>query len=65
MSGPTAKALLALAEGPKTNAQLQDALDTHHGDIARLMSHLRKTGRVKRVDGASGSGTIATYALVQ
>lgn len=40
--------LAALAVAPMTNADLQDLLETHNGDVARTMAKLRHRGRVGR-----------------
>jgi DNA-binding MarR family transcriptional regulator len=56
-------ALGHLAKGPATGAQLADVLCTHTGDIARMMSQLVEKGRVRRIDGGSGRGSVAIYAL--
>jgi hypothetical protein len=63
MTGPTAQALRALADGPKTNAELQDAIWLDNSSITRIMISQRQLGNVTRTDGATGKGTIATYAL--
>ena len=64
MSGPT-EILRALAAGPMTNAQLQEATCDHSGSVARTMAGLIAEGRARRVDGGSGRGTIAIYALAE
>lgn len=62
MSGPRAL-LLALRKGPQTNSQLGVATCDHSGSVARTMSKLIHSGRAKRIDGNSGRGSIAIYAL--
>jgi DNA-binding PadR family transcriptional regulator len=61
--GPTAQALRALASGPKTNAELQDAIYADHGTVARIMHNQRARGNVTST--ATGKGSIATYALTE
>lgn len=63
MTGPTAQALRALAAGPKTNAELQDAVGTDASTITRIMGNQRASGNVTST--ATGKGTIATYALTE
>lgn len=63
MTGPTAQALHALVSGPKTNAELQDAIYTDASTVARIMSSQRTLGNVTST--AAGKGTIATYALTE
>lgn len=55
--------LNALARGPKTAAQLAEIVGLHSGVIAARVSPLIHDGRVKRVDGGEGRGSIAVYAL--
>jgi DNA-binding MarR family transcriptional regulator len=38
----------ALRTGPKSNAELQDVLDTHSADVARIMAKLRRRGLIER-----------------
>ncbi|NIJ07204.1 putative HTH transcriptional regulator [Sphingomonas vulcanisoli] len=54
--------LLALRDGPRTNAQLQQAVNDHGGAVARDCAKLIASGRVVRV-GCGGRGKRATYAL--
>ena len=63
MTGPTAQALRALADGPKTNAGLQDAIYADASSITRIMISQRDLGNVTST--ATGKGTIATYALTE
>lgn len=62
---PTASALRALASGPKTNAELQDVICDDNSAVAKIMGSQRARGNVTRVDGGSGKGSIATYALTE
>jgi hypothetical protein len=62
---PTQAALRALAEGPKTNAELQEVICDDHSTVTKIMSKQRMQGNVTRVDEGSGSGSIATYGLTQ
>jgi hypothetical protein len=55
--------LRRLKDGPATNRQLQDAADDHAAGIARSCADLIHMGRVVRIDGCSGRGKPATYAL--
>lgn len=55
--------LARLRRGPATNRDLQDAACDHGGGIARTMASLIADGRAVRVDGRSGRGKPATYAL--
>ena len=55
--------LRRLRKGPATNAQLQEACLDHSGGIARTISQMRALGLVRRVDGGSGRGSRAIYAL--
>lgn len=58
------KAIIArLKQGPATNRQLQEAAYTHSGDVARRLIDLAQSGYVERIDGGSGRGTRAVYAL--
>lgn len=58
------RAILArLRRGPATNAELQDACCDHSAGVARTMAKLIADGRAVRVDGRSGRGRPATYAL--
>lgn len=56
--------LSALKTGPKTSAQLVQYTGTHSGDVSRTCWTLVKRGHVKRIDGGSGRGSLAVYALV-
>lgn len=56
--------LRRLSEGPATNRELQEACFDHAGGIARDCMALRHQGRIVRIDGKSGRGKEATYALV-
>lgn len=58
-----ASILRALAERPMTARELADATLDHTGSVARYMSKLIETGRAKRIDGASGRGKKAVYAI--
>jgi len=62
MSGPTA-IIRALRSSPMTNAELQEATCDHGGSVARYCARLAAVGKVRRIDGASGRGTRAVYAL--
>jgi hypothetical protein len=55
--------LSALRFGPRTNAQLQEAVTDHAGGVARDCAKLIQAGRVVRVDGGTGRGSTATYSL--
>lgn len=55
--------LRRLAQGPATNAELQDATEDHAGSVARDCAKLIRDGRVKRIDGGRGRGSRAVYAL--
>ena len=55
--------LRRLREGPATNAELQDAVDDHSASVARTMAKLIAKGKALRIDGQSGRGRPATYAL--
>jgi hypothetical protein len=57
--------LIALRDGPRTNAELQDMVCDHAGGIARDCAHLIDKGSVRRVDGGHGRGSRARYALVE
>ena len=60
----TTQAILQrLAAGPATNLELQEAVCDHSGGVARTCSKLIHRGRVVRVDGATGRGAKAVYAL--
>lgn len=63
MSG--AAILRSLRHGPATNAELQEACCDHGGGIARDAAALIHAGRVRRIDGKKGRGTIAVYALTE
>ncbi|SCY89394.1 hypothetical protein SAMN05660666_03462 [Novosphingobium aromaticivorans] len=56
--------LAALKTGPKTTEQLLRVTGTCSADISRDCAGLRHAGLVKRVDGGSGRGSRAVYALV-
>lgn len=58
-----AKALEALQSGPKTAAQLCVLIDVKTSYISRTMGDLVISGRAMRIDGGSGRGSVATYAL--
>lgn len=55
--------LFALRKGAMTNRQLQDEVGDHSASIARTCAKLISDGRVIRVDGDSGRGKCAIYAL--
>ena len=57
--------LAALKTGPKTTEQLLRVTGTCSADISRDCAGLRHDGLVKRVDGGSGRGSRAVYALVE
>lgn len=58
--------LRALRRGhPLTNEQLQELTGDHSAGVARTMNKLIKSGRARRVDGGSGRGGKATYALAE
>lgn len=62
----TTRAILSrLKRGPATNADLQEAACDHGGGIARTVAALRQQGKVRRVDGKSGRGKPAVYALTE
>ena len=53
-----------LRQGPATNRDLQRATDNYwSGGISRTVAKLIADGRVTRIDGRSGRGKPATYAL--
>ncbi|HQS98093.1 MAG TPA: hypothetical protein PK823_16545 [Novosphingobium sp.] len=56
--------LAALKTGPKTTAELLRVTGTWSGGVSRDCAALVKDGRVKRIDGTSGRGSRAIYALV-
>lgn len=56
--------LAALSHGPKSGAELADICHQTSAYISRTCAKLRLEGRVKRIDGGSGRGSIATYALM-
>ena len=60
-----AHVLRLLAVKPRTNAELQELCVDHGAGIARTMSELRRRGKVRRIDGGSGRGSIATYAIAE
>lgn len=49
--------------GPLSAARLADLLCLPSGQIARRAMQLRRMGRVIRVDGRSGRGSVAVHAL--
>ncbi len=55
--------LRLIAERPRTNIELQHLCCDHGGSIARAMSKLIAAGKAARIDGGSGRGSRATYAL--
>lgn len=55
--------LRLLKARPRTNAELQHLCFDHGGSIARATSKLIHAGLVARVDGKTGRGTKAIYAL--
>lgn len=56
--------LRALGEhGPLSAARLAELCHEHSGQIARMAARLRDEGRVIRIDGGLGRGTVAIYAL--
>jgi hypothetical protein len=57
--------LRALRRGPATNAELQELLCEHGGAIARDCAKLIHRGQVRHIDGATGRGRAATYALTE
>lgn len=60
---PTATALRALANGPKTNAEIQDVICNDSSAVTRIMANQRARGNVTST--ATGKGSIATYALTE
>lgn len=56
--------LKRLAAGPATAAELADCCADSSGAVARTMNGLIGKGLVRRVDGKSGRGFRAVYALV-
>jgi hypothetical protein len=56
--------LRRLTHDPATNAELQDYAVDHSGGIARTCAKLIARGKVERINGASGRGSRAVYALV-
>lgn len=58
-----ASIITALRAGPRTNAQIQDEVCDHSGGVARDCAKLIASGRVRRIDGGTGRGSIAVYAL--
>lgn len=63
MTGPTAQALRALSAGPKTNAELQEAIYADASSVTRIMISQRQRGNVTST--ATGKGSVATYALTE
>jgi hypothetical protein len=53
----------ALRRGPMRTAQLLRLTGTCSGDISRSCANLIRIGAIKRIDGGSGRGSIAVYAL--
>jgi len=64
MSGATDCIAALRRHGPLRTAQLAEMTCDHSGGVARTMAGLISDGRVKRIDGGSGRGSIALYALV-
>ena len=62
MSGPNA-CLNALRRGPKTALELAELTCDNSGSVARTMNGLIADGRAIRIDGCSGRGRKALYAL--
>lgn len=60
-----ARILGQLASGNITTGQLADLFGDSSGRMARAMAQLRNDGVVKRVDGGSGRGSVAVWALVE
>lgn len=54
--------LTALQAGPKTVASLADLTGSEPRSVARSCSNLINQGKIVRVDGGSGRGSIAVYA---
>lgn len=52
-----------LRTGPKSAGELATSLSTKGAYISRDCARLIKEGRVKRIDGGSGRGSLAIYAL--
>lgn len=48
-----------------TNRQIQHACEAHSGEVARECNRLMGKGLIKRVDGRSGRGSGAVYALAE
>ena len=63
MSGPTDCIAALRRHGPLRTAQLAEMTCDHSGDVARTMVGLIHEGRVKRIDGRTGRGSVALYAL--
>lgn len=55
--------LLALKSGPKSAAELATIVNSKGAYISRDCAKLIKERRVKRIDGGSGRGSLAIYAL--
>lgn len=64
-TGATRKALTALLTGPKTNREIQDHISTDFSEVTYIMAKQRAQGNVTRVDGYSGAGYRATYAITE
>lgn len=56
--------LHALKRGPMATSQLLKFTGSCSADVSRTCSGLIADGRIKRIDGRSGRGTRAIYALV-
>jgi hypothetical protein len=64
MSGATDCLAALRKHGPLRTAQLVEMTCDHGGGVARNMAKLIEQGRVRRIDGGAGRGSIALYALV-
>lgn len=59
----TGQIMRLLGVRPRTNIELQELCCEHAGGIARTVSKLIHRGRVIRIDGKTGRGNKATYAI--
>ena len=54
-----------LQEGPATNRELAELGADHGASISRTMAKLIDEGIARRIDGGSGRGSVALYALTE
>lgn len=59
------KILSALTRGPRTAFQLAETICDSSGSVARTCNKLMRDGRIARIDGGSGRGSKAVYALAE